>query len=371
MDKKEMRSGYTTGSCATAGMKAALLALVEDDYPSTVEVESPQGAKIQVPIKEVEVLSPVSAKAQVIKDSGDDPDVTNGALIETTVLLTDNRGLEFRAGFGVGTVTKPGLALPVGEPAINPGPRAMMGIVHKEHCPPQKGLVVTVAVPAGTELAKHTLNGTLGIVGGLGIIGTSGVVKPMSEEAFKDSLVPQLNVVKAAGFTSIVLAPGRIGQKIGEDVLHINADQIAETSNFLGFMLEQSVKAGFKKIVIIGHLGKIVKLASGSFHTHNRMSDGRIETLVAYAALEGADKKTLEQIMDCQTTEAIMPILKKKHLEAVYQRVADRAGIRSMRYIAEEARVGIVLSTLKGEILAYNKEAKEIGEEEGWTIPSI
>ncbi len=370
MDVKEMKGGYTTGSCATAGMKAALMALLSEEEPSAVEVENPQGEFIRVPIKAVEVLSVDMAKAVVIKDAGDDPDVTHGTSVETTVKLLDEPGLVFRAGKGVGRVTKPGLALPPGEPAINPGPRKMMDIVYQMYCPEGKGVEVTVSVPAGEELAKHTLNETLGIIGGIGIIGTSGIVKPMSEEAFKDSLVPQLQVIKACGHETAILVPGRIGQTLAEKILRINKEQMAETSNFMGFMLEQSVKEGFKKIVVIGHLGKIVKLASGSFHTHNRMSDGRIETMVAYAGLEGADVETLHRIMDCQTTEAIMPIITEKGLEAVYKRVAERASLRSMRYIAQQAKVGIVLSTLGGEILAMSETAKQIGEEDGWNIPS-
>ena len=220
-------------------------------------------------------------------------------------------------------------------------------------------------------LAKKTLNHTLGIEGGISIIGTTGIVKPMSEEGFKNSLVPQLKVMKANGCETAVLVPGRIGQDLAEQVLGIHKNQMAETSNFIGFMLEQAVHIGFKRILIIGHIGKLIKLASGSFHTHNRMSDGRMESIVAYAALEGASQAVCEELFNCQTTESTFPILEREGLTGVYQRVVDRASLRSERYIANEAEVGIIITTLKGEILAMDKHAKEIGELEHWHIPCI
>lgn len=371
MKVEDMKGGYTTGSCATAGMKAGLLALLDKNIVDQVVIENPQGQYIEVPIKAIEVISDIEAKVTVMKDGGDDPDVTHGNDVETTVTLDDTGELRFRAGFGVGTVTKPGLAMPPGEPAINPGPRAMMKIVFEEHCVHGQGVTVTVSVPNGKVLAKKTLNHTLGIEGGISIIGTTGIVKPMSEEGFKNSLVPQLKVMKANGCETAVLVPGRIGQDLAEQVLGIHKNQMAETSNFIGFMLEKAVQIGFKRILIIGHIGKLIKLASGSFHTHNRMSDGRMESIVAYAALEGASQEVCEELFNCQTTESTFPILEREGLTGVYQRVVDRASLRSERYIANEAEVGIIITTLKGEILAMDKHAKEIGELEHWHIPCI
>ena len=371
MNVEDMRGGYTTGSCATAGVKAGLLALIEEEIVDQVSIRNPQDAFIDVPISKVEVLSPAEVMVTVVKDGGDDPDVTHGTDIVTTVTLNQSGAITYEAGFGVGIVTKPGLALPVGEPAINPGPRTMISYVFEELVPKGMGIHVKVSVPAGETLARKTLNGTLGIEGGISIIGTTGIVKPMSEEGFKNSLVPQLRVMKEAGYTTAILVPGRIGQEIAKEQLGISINQMAETSNFIGFMLEQCVKIGFKNILIIGHIGKIIKLASGSFHTHNRMSDGRMETIVAYAALEGASQQVCEELMDCRTTEADMPIIEREHLEGIYQRVADRASLRSMRYIAQDAKVGIIISTLDGTILAVDEVAKEIGEEESWHIPCM
>lgn len=370
MKSNKMKSGYTTGTCATAGVKACLLALLEDEIVETLSVLSPQGRIIKVPIKEVVILGNKSAKAIVIKDAGDDPDITNGAEIITNVEINSELGVKFKAGEGVGIITKEGLSLPIGEPAINLGPRTMIKQVYDELCANKFGITVTVSVTNGKELAKKTLNQTLGIIGGISIIGTTGIVRPMSEEAFKDSLLPQLDIIKAAGYNTIVLVPGQIGKNIAKQV-GIKSEQLAETSNFIGFMLEKSVEIGFKNIIIIGHIGKLIKLSSGSFHTHNRMSDGRLETLAAYAGLYGADVSIIKEILEATTTEAVIPILKENNLNEIYQYAADRASERAMRYVAKEARVGVIMATLKGDILAVSKMAEDIGKEVGWIINCI
>ena len=367
---RKLRYGYTTGSCAAAAAQAATRMLLTGEKVEEVALQTPKGILLHLLIEEIS-MDEGRVRCAVQKDGGDDPDVTHGNDVETTVTLDNTGELRFRAGFGVGTVTKPGLAMPPGEPAINPGPRAMMKIVFEEHCVHGQGVTVTVSVPNGKVLAKKTLNHTLGIEGGISIIGTTGIVKPMSEEGFKNSLVPQLKVMKANGCETAVLVPGRIGQDLAEQVLGIHKNQMAETSNFIGFMLEKAVQIGFKRILIIGHIGKLIKLASGSFHTHNRMSDGRMESIVAYAALEGASQEVCEELFNCQTTESTFPILEREGLTGVYQRVVDRASLRSERYIANEAEVGIIITTLKGEILAMDKHAKEIGELEHWHIPCI
>lgn len=367
MRVEDMKGGYTTGSCATAGMKASLRALLDGQIEESLYVEGPQGQHIEVPIESVEIISPNRARACVIKDAGDDPDVTHGTEIVTEVELNDSGVLAFRAGPGVGTVTKVGLQIPPGQPAINPGPRAMMQLVFDEFCWRGRGCTVTISVPQGQDLAKKTLNHTLGIEGGISIIGTTGVVKPMSEEGFKNSLVPQLEVMKANGCQTAILVPGRIGQDIAEESLGLHKNQMAETSNFIGFMLEQAVRIGFKRVLIIGHIGKLIKLASGSFHTHNRMSDGRMETLVAFAALEGASQLVCQEIYRCQTTEGAMKIIDREGLQGVYQRIVERATLRSERYVAQDAQVGIIIATLDGQIITMSDRAKSILQAEDWS----
>lgn len=284
-----------------------------------------------------------------------------------TVELVDTPGLTLRAGKGVGTVTKPGLQVKVGRPAINPGPQIMLRYVYEELIGKDHGCIVTVSIPKGEELAKQTLNPSLGIVGGISVLGTTGIVKPMSEEAYKKSLAPQVPVVYASGIRTAVLCPGRIGETAAK-IMGIPSDAIIETSNYIGFMMEQCIAGGFQKMLLIGHMGKLVKVASGSFHTYNRNSDGRMETMAAYAAMNGATTDTVREIMCCTTTDGAAAVVHREGLDMIYQQMAERAQVRSERYIFGKARVGVIFAAMDGTVQAVSSHAKEILEEEQWSI---
>jgi cobalt-precorrin-5B (C1)-methyltransferase len=365
--KARLRSGITTGACAAAAAKAAVMAWrgQEDD---NITVLSPQGNPIGVSV-EKSVKTPKGAIVTVIKDAGDDPDITHGVEIVVEVEITDQPEIVIQAGEGVGTVTKPGLSVPVGEPAINPGPRKMIIQTLKECLPGDRGAVVTISIPEGEKLAKRTLNPGLGIVGGLSVIGTTGIVTPMSEEAFKASLAPQISMVKALGYEDIVFAPGKIGQDIAGS-FKLPPETVIQTSNFIGFMLEQAVQYQMKRVLLFGHLGKLVKIAAGVFHTHNRMADARMETIAAYLAAQGATSSIIREILDCTTTEAAMPIIEQNGWQSVYGILAERASKRAMKYVFNDLVVGTVIVTLQGEILGLDDNAREIGGQLGWTIKS-
>lgn len=363
-----MRSGITTGTCAAAAAKAALLAL-QNQIVQTVSVFSPQGRELIVPISNIRKAEKF-ASAEVVKDAGDDPDITNGTVIISTVELTNTPEVTIRAGQGVGIVTKPGLSVPIGEPAINPGPRSMIIEAVSDLLPTGKGCIVTISIPNGLELAKRTLNPALGIEGGLSIIGTTGVVDPMSEEAFKASLAPQISVVQALGYEQIVFVPGKIGQDIAMNRYQIPRDAIVQTSNFIGYMLEKAVEYKIKKVLLFGHLGKLVKVAAGIFHTHNRMADGRFETLAAYMAAEGASQEVIQEILTCTTTEAAMPIIERAGFEHIYTKIAERASARAMKYVFSDIKVGTAIITLNGKMLGFDQCSLEIGDELGWNIES-
>lgn len=364
--QKKMRSGITTGTCAAAATKAAILTWLEQE-PTIVEVVSPQGTKITVPIDSYTKIEN-GGKATVIKDGGDDPDVTHGTTVLVTVQIEENTDIILKAGIGVGTMTKPGLSVPVGQPAINPGPRKMIMTAVQEVLPKGYGANIIVSIPDGERLAKRTLNPTLGIVGGLSIIGTTGIVEPMSEEAFKNSLSPQINMVKALGYDQVVFCPGKIGQDIAINRYGIAKETVIQTSNFMGHMLESAVQYDMKKVLLFGHLGKLVKVAAGIFHTHNRMADGRMETLAAYMAAAGAPQQAILEILACTTTEATMPIIASYHLEAVYTKLAAKASERAMRYVFGDLTIGTVIVTLQGDILGFDDNAREIGGSLGWNI---
>ncbi|WP_093795247.1 cobalt-precorrin-5B (C(1))-methyltransferase CbiD [Sporomusa acidovorans] len=362
-----MRKGITTGTCAAAAAKAAIMARLGQPV-TVVEVLSPQGIALKVPIAECHA-STDGGFGWVIKDAGDDPDITNGIKIGAKVMVTSQPAIVIKAGEGVGTVTKPGLAVPVGEPAINPGPRTMITKAVEDCLPPGKGAIVTIIVPNGEKLAAKTLNPILGIVGGLSIIGTTGIVEPMSEEAFKNSLVPQISVVHALGYDEIVFAPGKIGQDIAVNRYGLPAAAVVQTSNFIGHMLENAVKYGMRRVLLFGHLGKIVKVSAGIFHTHNRMADARLETLAAYMALSGAPQAAIKEILSSTTTEAAMPIITRYNMNEVYNLLAERASARAIRYVFGELVVGTVIVTLKGDILGLDQTAREIGGHLGWNVP--
>ena len=361
-----MRSGITTGTCAAAAAKAAILAW-QGNSPSIVEIVTPQGALLNVAIAS-HSRNLTGGQATVIKDAGDDPDITNGVTIKADVVITKNPEIILKAGTGVGTVTKPGLSVPQGQPAINPGPQAMIKHAVKEVLSPSEGAIITISIPNGEILAKRTLNPMLGVVGGLSIIGTTGIVEPMSEDAFKNSLTPQISVVKALGYEDIIFVPGKIGQDIAVNNYGLPSEAVVQTSNFIGHMLENAAQYKMKRVLLFGHLGKLVKVAAGIFHTHNRIADARLETLAAYMAANGAPQQAIIEILACTTTEAAIPIINKYNMKLVYNALASRASLRAERYVFGDLSVGTVIVTLNGEVLGLDNTARNIGGNLGWNI---
>jgi len=351
MTNKLLRSGYTTGACAAAGVKATLILMTTGEVVSAVEIIALDGTPLKIPVASVEKISD-GIRAEVIKFSGDDPDITNGASVFTTVRRVFGSEIIFKAGLGVGRITKAGLQLKIGEPAINPAPRRLIQNVAAEFN--VGGLEVEISIPAGVELAKKTLNPILGVEGGLSIIGTTGVLRPMSEDAFKNSLVPQIDVAKAAGFDTLIFVPGKIGETIAKK-LGFDDGAIIQTSNFIGFMLEAAAQRQIKKIVLCGHLGKLAKVAAGVFHTHNRVADGRLETLAAYSAAEGLPASEVQKILDANTTEDAAQIISANHLERVYKKIAARASRRAERYVFGKLQVATILVDYAGNILGSDE----------------
>ena len=246
------------------------------------------------------------------------------------------------------------MQLPVGEPAINPGPRKLIRNVAAEFN--SGGLEIEISIPVGVELAKKTLNPVLGVEGGLSIIGSTGVLRPMSEEAFKNSLVPQIDVAIAAGFDCLIFVPGKIGETIAKR-LGFPDGAIIQTSNFIGFMLEAAADRNVKQVILCGHLGKLAKVAAGVFHTHNRVADCRLETLAAYSAAEGLPAEEVQKILDANTTEDAAQIIAANHLERVYKKIAARASVRAERYVFGKFRVSTILVDYAGNILGSDDAA--------------
>ena len=318
VDGKKLRYGYTTGTCAAAAAKAATLLLLTGRAPAAVRIHTPKGIDLTLPVEEA-ARSGDTARCAVRKFSGDDPDVTDGALIAATVSVSAAPGVHIDGGEGVGRVTKPGLKVPVGAAAINPGPRAMIEQAVGEALEETEavaGIDAVISVPEGAALAAKTFNPRLGIVGGISILGTSGIVEPMSEEALIDSIRLEIRQRKTLGETRLILAPGNYGTDFLRDTLGVSEDRIVKISNYVGRALDAAAEAGFAEVLLAGHIGKLIKLSGGIMNTHSREGDGRAELMAAWALKAGADADTARTILACVTTDEMLRILREKGLLA-------------------------------------------------------
>ena len=350
-----LRKGYTTGSCAQGAAKAATLALLGRRSVDKVELETPSGIKILLPIIDTE-LGDHYARCGVVKDSGDDPDVTHGAKIYATVRFSDTPGVTIRGGKGVGIVTKPGLAVPVGEHAINPTPREMILREVSGLLSDDQGVEVTITVPEGEVLAEKTFNPRLGIKGGISIIGTTGIVEPKSINAYKTSLSLLLEVLRAQQLETVTLVLGYVGERFCKNVLHLPEESVIKIGDHVGYMLDQCGEKGFKEVLLVGHIGKLVKVASGQFNTHFRFGDRRIETMVDHARRCGAGQEIIEALLRETTAEATIDLLREYGMMNVFDSIAREVALRVKHRVGEKFRIRCILLSLKGDILAGHGE---------------
>ena len=328
---KKLRYGYTTGSSATAATKAALMYLLDDskhDIPE-VTIKLPSGNSLTISVNSLEKKEN-SVLASVIKDGGDDPDVTHGLEIYSKVSLRNDLKINIFGGTGVGKVTKKGLPVAPGNSAINPVPLKMIRETVEEMLPEGFGADVEISVPKGEETAKKTLNAKLGIIGGISILGTTGIVKPMSEESWKASLAIELKMaLENAGNGEAIFLFGNRGKQYLSDNFEDNISQAIVISNFVGYMFDRACEFEAKKIYFIGELGKFVKVAGGIFHTHSRVSDAKMEILTANALLVGESTENMKKIMASNTTEEATKYIEKTE---VYNLLAEKAKQKCEEY---------------------------------------
>ncbi len=365
---KQLRRGYTTGTCAAGAAAAAAYMALHREFVPQVQVQLPglpQGQLLQLPLAEAQ-LEVDGALAAITKDGGDDPDITHGLNIVAQVRLRPGSGqVQISGGQGVGRVTLAGLKIPVGEAAINPVPRAMIVQNVQAQLPPGWDAQVLISAPGGEELARRTFNPRLGIVGGLSILGSTGIVNPMSEEALKESLRLELHVLAARGYQAAIFAFGNYGLHFLRSQC-IDETQVVKISNYLGFMLDEARQLGFRRLLLIGHLGKLVKVSAGIFNTHSRVADGRLETLTAYAALAGAEQPLLAQLYQCTTTSAASALLEQAGgglAEQVYQQVAERAASRAALYGYGELEIAAILFGDDNRLLYKQPQADQFLKE--------
>ena len=354
---KKLRYGYTTGSSATAATKAALMYLLDDgkhDIPE-VTIKLPSGNFLTINVNSLEKKEN-SVLASVIKDGGDDPDVTHGLEIYSKVSLRNDSKINIFGGTGVGKVTKKGLPVAPGNSAINPVPLKMIRETVEEILPEGFGADVEISVPKGEETAKETLNAKLGIIGGISILGTTGIVKPMSEESWKASLAIELKMaLENAGNGEAIFLFGNRGKQYLSDNFDDNTSQAIVISNFVGYMFDRACEFEAKKIYFIGELGKFVKVAGGIFHTHSRVSDAKMEILTANALLVGESTENMKKIMASNTTEEATKYIEKTE---VYSLLAEKAKQKCEEYCRRngwELEVETLIISAEKEVLGNSR----------------
>ena len=336
-----LRSGYTTGACAAAAAKAAALTLLGNPAVSSVDIPFPDGTRATFPI-EYARLNSHGAEAAVKKDAGDDPDITDGMLVVSALARIDSPEICFAAGEGVGMVTKPGLQIPPGQPAINPGPRRMIREALLEVTP--AGFTVTVSIPGGRERAAKTFNPRLGIVDGLSVLGTSGQVRPFSVPALRDALACSLEVALASGVTAPVLVPGHIGRRAALAHFTLTAEQVIEVSNEWGFMLGQAARQSWNHLLLVGHPGKLAKLAEGHWETHSSDSPSVVPFLQQLASSLGITTAT-----DTATAEGLFLALPQDHRTRLANRLAQ--DIKQAAETLTHKSIAVMLVAMDGTIL--------------------
>lgn len=380
---KLMRRGYTTGSCAAAASKAAAVMLLSGEETDTIKLDTPKGITLTLDVLDI-LRGPGFARCAIRKDSGDDPDDTNGTLIYATVSSLhagipeeelvmlprtasveqlDDR-VEIWGGIGVGKVTKPGLSCKVGGPAINPVPRKMitrevLAAMKQYGC--DETLRVVISIPDGPAIAPKTFNPRLGIEGGISVLGTSGIVEPMSDRALIDTMYTEMDSRKANGYKDLLVFFGNYGADFTRDEMKIDISTAVTCSNFVGELLDYAVLQGFESVLIIGHSGKLIKLAQGVMNTHSKYADCRSEFLALQAMFHGASPAVGKEIYQALTTDEMTKILKREGLfEAVMEEAARKIDFYMQKRVHGKLKTGAILFSNVYGILGETAGAEEL-----------
>lgn len=342
----QLRSGLTTGTCAAAAAKAAVTLLLEEASLRDVEIALPEGDRVVVPLVYVRG-DRNRAEAAVCKDAGDDPDITNGLHVVASVTLIEEDDVMIAAGDGVGTVTKPGLSMAVGEPAINQIPRRMIREAVREVT--DRGIKVTISIPGGREIAEKTFNPRLGILGGLSILGTSGRVRPFSCPALRTSLRCLLDVAEACGIRAPVFVPGHIGRRAVRRHFRVESGQVIEVSNEWGFMLDCASDQEFEALMALGHPGKLAKLAMGEWDTHSSRSKSAVPFVYDLAgSIIG------RQMKEMPTVEGIFSVLSGPEQKKLGDVLAERIQKDISKRVGVSLQIAVVLVNMRGDIIGNN-----------------
>ena len=369
---KKLKSGYTTGSCCTAAIIAGLNYLLDERKLENVQLQSLNNKKINIPISRLRKRNNF-VTTSVKKYSGDDPDVTDGIEIfvrikKVTKLKKDSAGYIIgntliTCGRGIGKVTKKGLRCEVGKYAINPGPLKMMELAIESILDDKNDLYfeIKIYIPEGLEKSKKTFNPKLGIVGGISILGSTGILNPMSEEALKDSLYIEMKVLKEnSNKDYIVFVFGNYGKKYCEEI-GLQSSNLIVISNYIGYMLEVAEELGYKKIILVGHIGKGIKIAGGIFNTHSKVADARMEIMGANAFLNGESNENVMNILNSNTVEEACNYIEKREF---FYKISNKISEKIKNYLKTDViECEVLLFSFKEEILGYSDNFYKLVEE--------
>lgn len=359
-DGKKLRCGYTTGSCAAAAAKAAAWMLLTGSRKETISLETPKGIVLSLAVRDI-TREDNRVSCAIQKDSGDDPDVTNGTLIYAQVTRLERPEIRIDGGFGVGRVTKKGLDQPVGSAAINSVPRQMIRRSLEEilaltdaRC----GLQVVISVPEGERLARQTFNPRLGIVGGISILGTTGIVEPMSEKALVDTIRVELNQRRINGDDYVLLTPGNYGCDFIRAGLNLRPEQAVQCSNFIGRTLDICRELGFRGALLVGHIGKLVKVGGGMLNTHSKYGDCRMEILAAHAGGAGLAPDKIAEMLEAVACDDALGILQEagcrdRTLESLNRKIL----LHLRRRAGEDMEIGTILFSKEYGLLVQSENA--------------
>lgn len=368
-NQTKLRTGYTTGSCAAAAAKAATHMLVSGEVVGEVSLVTPAGIRLYLEVEDI-VKENNYVICAIRKDSGDDPDVTNGILVYARVTFAQDDVVKSKvileAGEGIGRVTQKGLEQSIGDPAINLVPRRMIREAVEEELQKagiDRGVRVMIWVPDGAEIAKKTFNPKLGIEGGISILGTTGIVEPMSEKALTDTIFVEMKVRRENGMDYCYVVPGNYGSDFLHDTLGYQEDAAVKCSNYVGEVIDDAVRLQMKGILLVGHIGKFIKLAAGIMNTHSRQADGRMEILAAHAAMAGGSRELIRQLMECITTTAALELLEK---EGILKEVMSTVMIKIEEHLKHRAgdglEIGAVMFSKEMGILGKTSDADRLAQ---------
>ena len=355
-----MKYGFTTGSCAAAASGAAAYMLLTGKTKTDITVETPSGRIFKAAILDIK-RSENSVSCAVRKTAGDDPDITDGALIYSEVSIRES-GFSIDGGKGVGRVTRPGLDQPVGAAAINRVPREMIEKKVSEVCSftgYSGGLKIIISVPEGERLAEKTFNPKLGIAGGISILGTSGIVEPMSERAFIETIRLELRQKRAEGERRTVISPGNYGREFMKKSYGFDLDRSVKCGNFIGLTVDMAKEEGFAELLLVGHIGKLIKVAGGIMNTHSREADCRMEILASLGLLCGADGGTARSILRCALTDEAVEILDEAGIKQAVMNMAVERICGNLERRTEKMKIECMMFSNKFGELGKSREAEK------------